>query len=364
MDIRVVESIMTSGALADPTFRVDSSIENVSLDWNEADGKLSVVDYNMNYNILPWQLYGQLVKKVFLTYNGMDCPRRQLVETVVMESNNAGDINQIPGYNNSNQWEYQPSTFTYPSEILNFTDPQDFIDQPYQQGPGFTVVKTFLTSQANVSPNLGSYTAFYHAPTYTNFVLPNVLNKKIYTDGWYTSYVCAVRTWSSVDPVMNGSSAGNIVFYEPNNKFYINLTGQGGSLVTTTGAVIPTPDTVNWRVDPTFAEWQTLMRNNVGVADVNDPIYFIETQHLVTVDLNKAIFTELKKICNCCSDPKFDTSHMETYQKLYGKRLGAWIQFNQELFHLASCIVIGARPLCYACLYHNESLHTSGPKSC
>ena len=319
MDIRVVESMMTGGGLADTAFRVDGSVENISLDWNAADGKLSVVDYNMNYSILPWQLYGQLVKKVFLTYNGMECTKKQLLETVVMQSNNEADINQIPGYNNSNQWEYQPSTFTYPSDIKDFTNPQDFIDQPYGYAEGFTVVKTFLTSNANVSPNLGSYTAYYHAPTYTNFVLPNVENNKIYTDGWYTSYVCLVRTWSSVDPILNGADTGDIIFYEPNNTFYINLTGVGGSLITVSGNPIAFPDTTNWKPNPTFDEWQTLMRNNVGPADVDDPIYFIETQHLVTVDLNKAILSELKKACTCCSDPKFDMSHMETYQKLYGK---------------------------------------------
>jgi len=206
MDIRVVESMATSGALSDPTFRVDGSIENVSLDWNESDGKLAIVDFNMNYNLLPWQLYNQMVKKVFLTYNGMDCTKKQLIETVVAQSNNEGDINFLPGYNNSNQWEYQPSTFTYPSDIRQFTSPQDFIDQPYSHAEGFTVVKTFLTSQANISPNLASYTAFYHAPTYTNFVLPNVINNKIYTDGWYTSYICLVRTWSTLDPITNGVS--------------------------------------------------------------------------------------------------------------------------------------------------------------
>ena len=355
MDIRVVESMMTSGGLADTAFRADGDIENVSLDWNGTDHKLSVVDYNMNYSILPWQLYDQLVKKVFLTYNGMECVKKQLLETVVMQSTDAGDINQIPGYNNSNQWEYQPSTFTYPSDIKNFTDPQDFIDQPYGWSEGFTVVKTFLTSNANVSPNLGSYTAYYHAPTYTNFILPNVENNRIYTDGWYTSYVCLVRTWSSVNPILNGSNTGDIIFYEPNETFYINMTGLGGTLINPSGLPYPVPDTVNWKQSPSFAEWQTLMRNNVGPSDVNDPIYFIETQHLVTVELNKAILSELKKSCACCHDPKFDMSHMETYQKLYGKRLGAWIQFNQELYHEASCILMAARPICYNCLYHNNN---------
>ena len=85
-DIRVVETMVTAGGLADATFRIDPDIENISLDWNETEGKLSVVDYNMNYNILPWQLYDDMVKKVFLTYNGKNCDRGQLIETVVMES--------------------------------------------------------------------------------------------------------------------------------------------------------------------------------------------------------------------------------------------------------------------------------------
>ena len=362
MDVRIVESMATSGALADPTFRIDGNIENVSLDWDNTDRRLSLVDYNMNYSILPWQLYDDVVKKVFLTYNGLDCTRRNLLETVVMESDDASDLNQIPGYNNSNEWQYSPSTFQYPTELQNFTDVSQFSSMPYNYGAGFTVVKEFLTAGANISPNLGAYTAYYRAPQMTNFVPPNVESNKIYTDGWYTSYVCLVRTWLSLDPPTNGASTGDIVYYEQKEKFYINTTGVGGVLIQDPDYPNdPTrliPDPTDWTPDPSFAQWQELMRNNVGPSMVDDPIYFVETQHLVTVELNEAILYELKRICNCCDNPKFGASHIDLYQKLYHKRLGAWVQFNQELFHQASCTLINARPLCHQCLYHQgESLN-------
>ena len=369
MDIRVVETMATSGGLMDPTFRADSAIENISLDWNETDGKLSVVDYNMNYNILPWQIYGDLVKKVFLTYNGKNCEKQQLIETVVLESIDESDTNQIPGYNNSNEWSYTPSTFKYPSEILSLTDITQFANSPYDWSQGYTVVKQFLTTGGNWSPysnNNGNpaYTAYYRAPQLTSFLPANVEGQKLYTDGWYTSYVCLVRTWSSADPIANGADAGDIFYYEPTKTFFMNLTGSGGSLVipSTTGATIAEPDNINWKKDPDFADWKTLMRNNLGPTMTDDPIYFIESQHLVTVDLNKSILSELKKNCCGCTTPEYNLSHIEMYIKLIEKRLGGWVQFNSGLFHEAAEIIISARPMCNLCLYHNgECLPTPRP---
>jgi len=355
MDIRIVESLATSGGLKDPSFRVDPSVENISLNWDESLGTLSVVDYNMDYSILPWQLYGDVVKKVFLTYNGKNCSNGQLVETVVMESSSEDDINQIPGFNNSNEWAYTPSTLTYPSEIKEMTDISEFATSPYDYSQGFTVVKQFLTAEANASIGDPMYKAFYRAPHLTSFIPPNVEGNKVYTDGWYTSYVCAVRTWTSADPVVNGSSKGDIVFYGANKKFYLNITGVGGTLITDpddSNAMIP--DTTNWQVDPNFADWQSLMMDNTGDAMVDDPIYFIETQHLVTVELNKAILKELKAQCNACTSntTKFGVSAIANYMKLMQKRLGAWVQFNADLYHEASNILESSRKLCYQCLYH------------
>ncbi len=365
MDIRVVESLMTSGGLSDPTFRVDASLEQVSLDWDNSDGRLSVVDYNLNYTLLPWQLYGDVVKKVFLTYNGKSCSSGQLLETVVMESGDADDVNQIPGYNNSNEWGYIPREFTYPTEILSLTNPADYANQPYDYREGFTVVKQFLTAQANVTPGTPAYTAFYRAPHLTSIIPANVEGNKIYTDGWYTSYVCVVKKWATVDPPTNGAAQGDIVYHEASKKFYINITGANGTLVqNATDAALMTPDTTNWKENPTFEEWQTLMRNNTESTMVDDPVYFVETQHLVTAELNNAILKELKKQCACCDQPQFGMSALKTYMKLMQKRLGAWIQFNAEIFHEASCILETARPLCNMCLYHADECHDKPHGSC
>ncbi len=365
MDIRVVESLITSGGLGDPTYRIDPTVEQVSLDWDNTDGRLSVVDYNMNYALLPWQLYDDAVKKVFLTYNGKSCATGHLLETVVMESNDEDDVNQIPGYNNSNEWGYIPREFTYPSEILSLTNPADYANSPYDYREGFTVVKQFLTAQANISPGTPAYTAFYRAPHLTSFIPANVEGNRIYTDGWYTSYTCVIRKWASVDPATNGSAQGDIIYHTPQKKFYINITGAGGSLVVDpSNNLLMMPDTTNWREDPTFEEWQTLMRNNIGSTMVDDPIYFVETQHLVTAELNNAILQELKKQCACCDKPQFGMSDLKTYIKLIQKRLGAWVQFNAELFHEASCILETARPLCNMCLYHQGECNDKPHGSC
>ena len=305
--------------------------------------------------MLPHQLYGDLVKKVFLTYNGKDPKSGKILETVVSESSGEDDVNQLAGYNNSNEWHYTPREFTYPTEILSLTNPADYSNKPYDYRAGFTVVKTFLTAQANASIGDPAYTAFYRAPTQSSFVPANVQYNKIYTDGWYTSYVCAVRTWASVDPVINGASTGDIVYYADQKKFYMNLTGVGGTLVVDpTNPLLFIPDTTNWSEDPTFDHWQTLMRNNLGPSTVSDPIYFIETQHLVTVEINAAILSELRKQCMSCETHGYNTSMIHTYMKLVQKRLGAWVKFNSELYHDASCILETARAMCTSCLYNTK----------
>ena len=352
MNIREVESIATSGALLDTSLRVDGNVENVTLAWDSEESKLGVLDYNINYSDLPYQLYEDGVKKTFLTYNGKDPRTGKVLETVVMESaDTAGPVKPVgdpksPGFNDSNEWHYKPSEFTYPSEILSLTNPADYYNQPYDYREGFTVVKQFLTANANFAPGTPAYTAFYRAPTVNTFVPANTANNKIYVDGWYTSYVCTVKRWAYVDPVLNGASTGDIVHKD--DRFYINLTGEGGTL-----DADGIPDNVNWKESPTFEEWQTLMRNNVGVITTLDPIYFIETQHLVTVELGAAILSEIVKNCasGACESHTFGVSHISMYMKLLQKRLASWVKFNEGLYHEVSDILESSRALCSQCLY-------------
>ncbi len=353
MNIREVESIATSGALLDTSFRVDGDVENVTLAWDSEESKLGVLDYNINYNHLPYGIGTEGVKKVFLTYNGRDPKTGRVIETVVLESADSAspvleaDSDYIsPGYNNSNEWHYNPSEFTFPSEILSLTNPADYYNQPYDYREGFTVVKQFLTANANLAPGEPAYTAFYRAPTVNTFVPANTSNNKIYVDGWYTSYVSTVKTWEAADPTVAGASSGDILYKD--DAFYINTTGVGGSL-----DADGIPDDVNWKKSPTFEEWQTLMRDNVGELTTTDPIYFIETQHLVTVELGEAILSEVVKNCasKACDSPTFGVSHVSVYIKLLQKRLASWVKFNEGLYHEVSDILESSRALCSQCLY-------------
>ena len=67
MDIRIVETMPTSGTLADSRFRVDPSKENISLEYSYGDESLALLDYNLNYAMLPYVMGTDLVKKTFLT---------------------------------------------------------------------------------------------------------------------------------------------------------------------------------------------------------------------------------------------------------------------------------------------------------
>jgi len=361
MDIRIVETMPTSGVMMDSQFRVDPEIESLSLDYSATDGTLAVVDYNLNYNLLPWQMGTDLVKKVFLTYNGYNCETGKLYETVVLESGSGVEptLAQLPGYNDSNEWIYSPKTLNYPTDLQAMTDPNDWSTYPYDVSQGYTIIKQFLTAQANLSPDVPMYTAFVRNPMLTQFQPSNVESNKIYTDGWYTSYVIACKTWAVADPVNNGASEGTIVYWPGTEDFYINITGTPGTIVTDpSDPTLTYPDTTNWRATPTFEEWLILMRENLGQppAIVDQPIFFVENQHLVTADLNAAILVELKTMCNLCTEPTFGISQIDDWMKLTQKRLGAWSLFNAELFHDAQKVIESTRELCYLCLYHKHLL--------
>ena len=181
MDIRVVESLPTSGSLSDPAFRIDGVVENVSLDYDYETRELVLIDTNLNYNALPSNLGNGLVKKTILTYNGISCQTRQLIQTVVMESSSEPSTTQAPGFNNSNEWSYTPSQFRLPGAYPTTSNPLDTANFPYDQSQGITVVKQFLGGESGLVPN--RYTAYYRAPVQHKFELANAEGTKIYTDG-------------------------------------------------------------------------------------------------------------------------------------------------------------------------------------
>jgi hypothetical protein len=355
MDIRVVESMGTAGSLSDSAFRINSNVENISLDYGYTSRDLGLLDNNLNYTALPWQLGTQLVKKTFLTYNGISCETGELIQTLVSESSDEDSLTQDPGYNNSNLWVYVPSEFNLPGQYPTTSNPLDTSTWPYDQSQGITVVKQFLGGESGLVPNL--YKAFYRSPVQYSFQLANADGINIYTDGWYTSYVIACKTWIAATADVSAAN-GQIVFYPDQEKFYINITGATGSVVVDPdNSLLTIPDTTNWRETPTFVEWIDFLRNNMGPAMSGDPVYFVETQHLVTADLNTAIRSELLKLACCCESKDFGLSNVETWSKLTQKRIAALIKFNGEVFKSAQKIIESTRAVCYLCLYHdNEKL--------
>jgi hypothetical protein len=364
MDIRVVESMATAGSLSDLAFRVDPNVENVSLVYDEVNDSLVLTDANLNHNTLPSQLGTDIVKKTFLTYNGVSTETKQLIQTVVMESAHGESATQEPGFNNSYEWVYNPASFKYPGGVLpTMSDPSDTSTWPYDQSQGITVVKQFLGGQSGLVEN--NYKAFYRAPVQHSFQLANAdITGKIYKDGWYTSYVIDCKTWDAIDPLTNGIAAGDILYRIEDGLFYINTTGVvlPEDLVDLTH--LPINDTTNWKANPNWLEWMSFLKLNMGAALPGDPVYFIETQHLVTADLSKAILAELKSICGCCTDPKFGMSHIEDWMKLTQKRAGAYLEFNKELFTEAQCIIESTRKLCFMCLYHKNECLFKPSQSC
>jgi len=418
MNINTVTTLPMSGILADPFYKLDGSQESVSLDWSYVNNSFALVDRNIDYSKLPIAS-NQYVKKTFLTYNGISCQTKEVIETVVMESENTAEANFLPGYNNSSEWTYQPANFRVPAELQS-GDSNDLLTWPYPWNEGVTLTKTFLNSQSNTVQPL--YTAYYRRPTMTAFELANVEGNKVYTDGWYTSYTIAVKTHEALapTPLISLSCPAGVIVFATDNNFYMNTTGTciepgtttivvpnpawyPGSLVTPTiieDASLPQYDTVNWSVSPTFQNWMDFLKVNyvstfnaggqnqnnnfTGTLSPNlssgysatlnqsassanlvglsgdpspanivtglDPVFYIECNHLATPELNAAILLELKTLCGCCKEDKFNMSHIETWIKLNGKLEAASIYFDEESFKAAQEIITSSRAHCTVCL--------------
>jgi len=352
MDIRIVESMPTAGSLSDSAFRLNPNVENISLDYDFTDKDLALLDTNLNYAVLPWQLGTDMVKKTFLTYNGISCETQELIQTVVMESDSGASATQLAGYNNSNEWVYKPAEFQLPGSFPETSNPLDTANWPYDQSQGITVVKQFLGGESGLVEN--RYTAFYRAPVQHSFELANAIGTKIYTDGWYTSYVIACKTWTAANAATSAAN-GQIIYYPTQEKFYVNITGNTGApVVDPNDSNLTIPDPTDWKETPTFVEWMDFLRNNMGPAMTNDPVYFVETQHLATPDLNEAIRKELLKIACCCDKKDFGMSTIHNWIKLTQKRVGALVKFNAEVFKTSQKIIESTRELCYLCLYHDK----------
>lgn len=423
MDIRIVETLPMSGALADPFYKLDGTKESVSLDWSYVNNSFDLIDRNIDYSRLPMQLNSQLVKKVFLTYNSISCQTKEIIETVVLESQNVSEINQSPGYNNSNEWLYQPSNFRLPAELQSGLS-NDLLTWPYPWNEGVTLTKTFLNSQSNTVQPL--YTAYYRRPTMTSFELANVDGGKVCVDGWYTSYVIAVKKHSALNanPLIVTSTPTNIiVLNDSDNAFYKNITGTclpaNTTFVTLPSGIVedaslPQHDTVNWTSVLVFQDWLDFLKSNYyntfgaggmnqnnnftgtlapnimsgysatlnqsstsaaniglignpspsNIVTSNDQCFYIESNHLATPELNAAILLELKKLCGCCHENKFNFSHLEDWVKLTGKRQSSVIAFREDSFKEAQSIIMSCRPLCGVSLRDNNDCNFKYNKSC
>jgi len=147
-----------------------------------------------------------------------------------------------------------------------------------------------------------------------------------------------------------------------NDAFYKNITGSANVYDDIAFTHLPSNDIINWGA-PLFTDWVALMQNHVdGDGQVQgEVIYYIENQHLVTVDLSAAIEREFLNICNCCVHKDFGLSSIDLHVKLVSKWNGAFYNFHNCFFKDAQCILESARPICAECSVHkNENLPLLG----
>lgn len=350
MKLNLVETVPTGGILNDEQYRIERFYPIFQMQKDLESDCLLLDDFNYDRAALAVP-EADTVKKVVLTYNGVDYASNQVFETLVYDSKPELAIDSdMFGYANSNMWRYCPSNFkqcvetTWDPVCGNDTIvsdnppgisvvspwPEDTCQSPYDWSHGI-VVKKFLVGEANIT---NEYYVRYSAPEWYDVYPSNVRGNIVYTDGWYSGYYFNIFKWgvSSIPAYTTGLIVWN------KDKFWRSLTGSG---------IEPGTDDNAWTDDwvevASLQEWIDFM---VFLQDdtVNDLGFFLMNQYLVTCQINQAILSEVMVMPNT-APLDFGTNCISAWVKLTQKKVGAVANFYNENFKDAQRILEQSRDL-------------------
>jgi hypothetical protein len=321
----------------------------------------------------------EFMLKHLFTYNGIDKRTKQIAETLVYEFD---ETTLNPVY--------------YPQNFFNLIQPPITLEDGglvvgIDHNLGLMVLK-YLTAEANV---VDAYSIRYNAPLLNmGQPYPNINKDCVYLDGWYTSYSAAVRTYrTNAHPYNKGQIVSNYIreynwmgiyplgafivyenniyenivpytydpavhltFVAPNDttnthwayvapyvKFYI----VNADIAFNTGAPEPWNEP---KLDPsiTFEQWYMWLRTLEHEYDASTATHvkegrYVQTQHLVTIELCYNINEEVKRICDACKDSPYRFSEVEQWVKLEHKKRAAIVNFLQCNFKEAQRIIESTR---------------------
>jgi len=347
MKLNLIETVETGGALNDDQYRLQEYYNIFQMQKStDATDCLILDDLNFDRdNLLVPE--DETVKKVLLTYNGIDYESNQVYETLVYDSKSTlADGSDMIGYANSNIWKYCPSSFKQcvettwdpacessaiksdnPPGVSIVTNwPQDTCTQPYDWGHGI-VVKKFLVGEANLT---NEYYVRYSAPEWYDVYPSNVRGGNVYTDGWYSGYYHTVFKWGAAS--LPAYSVGLIVWH--NDTFWRSLVGSGVEPGTTDGDWVEVASLQEW------IDFAILLQNDT----VNDLGYYLQNQYLVTCQLNDAILNEVMRMANT-TPLDFGANCISQWVKFTQKKAGAVANFYNENFKDAQRILEQTRDL-------------------
>ena len=348
--MNITNSKNTGGLIQDSLYLTDPTNKHVGFNWEHTTQELTLDDTNIDYTALPVNLGTTFVKKVFITYNGIERKSGQLLETVVASSNNGPGVSGEPNHNNSNQWTYKRTDLTPRALSEDIVSPLDFIAHNFYVGLGTTLSRDFIDYATGTTS-----THYYRAPFIATNQYSNVESMQVYLDGWYTSYIFVTKTYNTVNPSVTGIVEGTILYNESDENYYKNLTGNTlplDPLMTH----LPENDNVNWGF-PDFNDWREFGRLHINntTPNINSSLFMLETQHLALPELYTSILNETLKFGDCCHRPDYDQNKLQMYMKLHQKRYAAFLQFEDGDYYKMQQIIQTAREMCSMCLYHDDA---------
>lgn len=346
MKLNLIETVPTGGALNEEIYRIQRFYPVFQMQKELDTNCLLLDDFNYDQPSLPVPV-GDVVKKVVLTYNGIDYQSNQVFETMVYDSKAAfATDSQTAGYANSNMWRYCPNGFKEcvettwdpvcgekvipsdnpPGVSIPSKWPENTCESPYNWSHGI-VVKKFLVGDAHLT---NEYYVRYSAPEWYDVYPSNVRGGLVYTDGWYSGYYFNIFKYGAAS--LPAYVVGLIVWYD--NAFWKSVTGTGS---------VPSDSNPDWKKVSSLQDWVDFMvflQNST----INDLGFFLMNQYLVTCELNDAILNEVMVMPNL-TPLDFGTNCISQWVKLTQKKAGAVANFYNENFKESQRIIEQTRDL-------------------
>ena len=341
MKLNLIETVETGGVLNDDLYRTQGFYNILQMQKENDSCCLTLDDYNLDREALLVP-EGDTVKKVLLTYNGIDYKSNQIFETLVYDSKSTlATSSDLFGYANSNIWKYCPDSFKECVDINACGDtiksdnppgvsivtswPQNTCSQTYDWSHGI-VVKKFLVGEASIT---NEYYVRYSAPEWYDVYPSNVRGNIVYTDGWYSGYYFNIFKWGVAS--IPAYVVGMIIWND--DKFWRSLTGSGAG-PGTTGDWVEVSSLQEW------IDWMIFLQADT----INDLGFFLMNQYLVTCELNDSILNEVMNMPNI-TPLDFGTNCIAQWVKLTQKKAGAVANFYNENFKDAQRIIDQTRDL-------------------